>query len=136
MSAQPCQRSLALRILTGARGALGVIALLTPRIGARIFRIEADGSAIVMGRLFGIRNIALAAGLLRPEVTAVRRLSGPFLLVNALIDLADASVFAAGGHRAQIGRPAAALGTALALTGAALSAAGFASLPATQGGDR
>jgi len=113
-----------------------VIALLTPRIGARMFRIEADGSAIVMGRLFGIRNIALAAGLLRPEVTAVRRLSGPFLLVNALIDLADASVFAAGGHRAQISRPAAALGTALALTGAALSAAGFASLPATQGGDR
>jgi hypothetical protein len=127
---------LALRILTGTRGALGVIALLTPRIGAHMFRIEAEGSAIVMGRLFGIRNVALAAGLLRREVTASRRLSGPFLLVNALIDLADASVFVAGGHRAQIGRPAAALGTALALTGAALSAAGFASLAATQGGDR
>jgi hypothetical protein len=129
------QRSLALNILTGIRGALGVVALLAPRTGARMFRIEADGSAIVMGRLFGIRNIALAVGLLRRELTAVRRVSGPFLLVNTLIDLADAGVFVAGGLRAQIGRPAATLGTALALTGAALSAAGFVSLPAA-GGDR
>jgi len=133
MSAQPTQRSVALKILTGTRGALGVTALLTPRIGARMFRIDADGSAIVMGRLFGIRNIALAAGLLRLDVTAVPR---PFLLVNALIDLVDASAFVAAGRHAQIGRPAAVLGTVLALTGVALSAAGCASLPAPQGGDR
>ena len=126
------QRSVALNILTGTRGALGVTALLTPRIGARMFRIDADGPAIVMGRLFGIRNIALAAGLLRLEATTVPR---PFLLVNVLIDLVDASAFAAGGRRAQIGRPATVLGTALALTGAALGAAGFASVPA-QGDDR
>lgn len=127
------QRAVALNILAGTRGALGAIALLTPRIGARMFRIDADGSAIVMGRLFGIRNIALAAGLLRLDVTTVPR---PFLLVNALIDSVDASAFAAAGRRAQIGRPATVLGTVLALTGAALSAAGFASLPAPQEGDR
>ena len=134
MSTQPSQRSLALNILTGARGALGVIALLTPRIGARMFRIDADGPAIVMGRLFGIRNIALAAGFLRLEVTTARRLSEPFLLFNALIDLVDASAFMAGGRRGQIGWSATVLGTLLAFTGAALSAAGFASLQA--GGDR
>jgi hypothetical protein len=59
-----------------------------------------------------------------------------FLLVNVLIDLVDASAFAAGGRRAHIGRPATVLGTALALSGAALSAAGVASLGAPQGGDR
>src|ERR1700757_3395547 len=133
MSTQPSQRSLASRILTGTRGALGVIALLMPRIGARLFRIDADGPAIVMGRLFGIRNIALATGLLRLEATTGPR---PFLLVNVLIDLVDAGAFAAGGDRAQIGGPATVLGTALALTGAALGAAGVASLGAPQGGDR
>jgi hypothetical protein len=127
------QRFTALNILTGTRGALGAVALLTPRTGARLFRMDADGPAIVMGRLFGIRNIALAAVLLRLEVTEVLR---PFLLVNVLIDLVDAGAFAAGGHRAQIGRPAAVLGTAFALTGAALSAAGVASLAARHGGDR
>jgi len=71
-----------------------------------------------MGRLFGIRNIALAAGLLWLEATTAPR---SFLLVNVLIDLVDASAFAAGGRRAQMGRSATVLGTALALTGAALS---------------
>ncbi len=130
------QRSLALNILSGTRGALRVIALITPRIGARMFRIDADGSAIVMGRLFGIRNIALAAGLLRPEVTTVARAPGPFLVANVLIDLVGASVFVAAGRHAQIGASATVLGTVLAPTGAALGAAGFASLPASRGGER
>ena len=75
MSTQSIRRSVALNVLTGARGALGVIALFTPRIGARMFRIDADGTpAIVMGRLFGIRNVALAAGLLRLDATTVPRM--------------------------------------------------------------
>jgi hypothetical protein len=101
MSALPAQRCVALNVLTGTRGALGVIALLTPKIGAGIFRIDADGSAIVMGRLFGIHNIARAAGLLRLEVTTVPR---PFLLVKVLIDLVagDRPASAAAGRSAPL----------------------------------
>lgn len=133
MSAQCIRRSAALDILTGTRGALGLVALLAPRIGARLFRIDADGSAIVMGRLFGIRNVALAAGLRHLEATTNPR---SFLGVNVLIDLVDAIAFVAAGRRAQIGGFAALLGTALALTGAALGATGFASLSGPGGGDR
>jgi hypothetical protein len=127
------QRSAAPNILAGTRAALGVIALFTPGIGARLFRIDADGPAILMGRLFGIRNVALAAGLLRREVTTAPR---SFLLVNVLIDLVDATAFVVARRRAQIGAPATVLGTVLALTGAALGASGFASLSAPRGGDR
>jgi hypothetical protein len=133
MSAPPIRRSVALNILTGTRGALGAVALLAPRIGARIFRIDAAGSAIVMGRLFGIRNIALAASLRRLDAVTNPR---SFLGANVLIDLVDATAFVAAGRRAEIGVPATVLGTVLALTGAALGATGFASVSAPQGGAR
>jgi hypothetical protein len=79
-----------------------------------------------MGRLFGVRNAALAAGLLSLEATAVPR---SFMLVNVFIDIVDAGAFVAAGRRGEIGGAATALGSVLALTGAALGAACFVSLP-------
>ena|ERR1700757_1100156 len=127
MSTQSIRRSVALNVLTGARGALGVIALFTPRIGARMFRIDADGTpAIVMGRLFGIRNVALAAGLLRLDATTVPRI---FMLINVLIDLVDTVAFVGAGRRGEIGAVATGFGTVLALTGAILGATSLAAQP-------
>jgi hypothetical protein len=127
MSTQSIRRSVALNVLTGARGALGVIALFTPRIGARMFRIDADGTpAIVMGRLFGIRNVALAAGLLRLDATTVPRM---FMLINVLIDLVDTVAFVGAGRRGEIGAVATGFGTVLALTGAILGATSLAAQP-------
>jgi hypothetical protein len=127
MSTQSMRRSVALNVLTGARGALGVIALFTPRIGARMFRIDADGTpAIVMGRLFGIRNVALAAGLLRLDATTVPRI---FMLINVLIDLVDTVAFVGAGRRGEIGAVATGFGTVLALTGAILGATSLAAQP-------
>ncbi|HTX96178.1 MAG TPA: hypothetical protein VME67_15740 [Mycobacterium sp.] len=99
-------------------------ALLAPRAGARALGMGADGTAILMARLFGIRNAALAAGLLRLEMTPVPR---AFLTVNVFIDLVDASAVVAAGRQAEIGTTATTIGTVLALTGAALGIAGFAS---------
>jgi hypothetical protein len=128
MSTQPIRRSVALNVLTGARGALGVIALFTPSIGARMFRIDADGTpAIVMGRLFGIRNVALAAELLRLDATTVPR---TFMLINVLIDLVDTVAFVGAGRRGEIGAVATGFGTVLALTGAILGATSLAAQPA------
>jgi hypothetical protein len=124
MSTQSARRSVALNALTGARGALGLIALFAPRVGARILRIDADDTpAIVMGRLFGVRNVALAAGLLRLDATTVPR---SFMLVNVLIDAVDAAAVVAAGRRREIGAAATVLGTLLALTGATLGAVSLA----------
>jgi hypothetical protein len=127
MSTKSTRRSVALNALTGARGALGLIALLAPRVGARVFRIDADDTpAIVMGRLFGVRNVALAAGLRRLDATTVPR---SFLLVNVLIDVVDGAAFVAAGRRRQIGTAATVLGMVLALTGATLGAVSLAAEP-------
>jgi hypothetical protein len=123
MSAPFTNRSLPLNVLTGTRAALSVMALLMPRIGARIFRLDANGTAVVMARLFGVRNAVLAAGLLRLDTMTVPR---TFIGINVLIDLVDALAFAAAGRRREIGIGAATLGAGTALGAAGLGAAGIA----------
>ena len=126
MSTSIATRPLPLNILTGTRATVAVIAVLIPRIGARIFRLEAGGTATVMARMFGIRNAALAAGLLRLDTITVPR---TFMVLNVLIDLVDAAAFIVAGRRREIGTAAAALGGGVALTAAGLGAAGLAALP-------
>jgi hypothetical protein len=127
MTSPTIRRPLALNALTGARSVLGVLALFLPRTGARMFRIDADETpAIVMGRLFGIRNIALAAGLLRLDASIAPR---QMIVVNMLIDVVDAGAFVAAGRRREIGAPATVIGAVLALTGAAFGAIVLAAQP-------
>ncbi len=120
-------RPVPLNILTATRASLAATAVFMPRIGARIFRLDADGTpAIVMGRLFGIRNAVLAAGLLRLDTITMPR---TFVRVNVLVDLADALAFVAAGRRGEIGTAATVLGTGLALTAAGLGTAAAVALP-------
>jgi hypothetical protein len=79
---------LPLSVLAAVRLALAVTAVLVPRTGARLFRINAEGTpAVAMGRMFGIRNAALAAGLLRLDSINAPR---GFVLINIVVDLVDA----------------------------------------------
>jgi hypothetical protein len=81
--------------------------------------------AVAMGRMFGIRNAALAAGLLRLDtVTAPRT----FMAINLLIDAVDALALVDAGRRREIEPAGAALGTAVALAAAGLGAAGLAAM--------
>jgi hypothetical protein len=64
MSASSVGRSVPLNVLTGGRITVAALAVLTPRIGARIFRMTVEGTpAVAMGRMFGIRNAALATAV-------------------------------------------------------------------------
>ncbi len=124
-------RPVPLNILTATRASLAATALLMPRIGARIFRLDAEGTpAIVMGRMFGVRNAVLAAGLLRLDTITSPR---TFVRVNVLVDLVDAAAFVAAGRRREIGTAATVLGTGLALTAAGLGTAAAVALPEDAG---
>jgi len=120
------RRPLPLTVLAGARLGLAVTALLMPRAGARLFRLNAEGTpAVAMGRMFGIRNAALAAGLLRLDaITAPRS----FVLINVVVDVADALALLAAGRSGEISTAATVLGNGAALTGAALGVAGLGAL--------
>jgi hypothetical protein len=120
-------RPVPLNILTLARSCVAATAVFMPRVGARIFRLDADGTpAIVMGRMFGIRNGVLAAGLMRLDTITSPR---TFIRINVLVDLLDALSFVAAGRRREIGTAATVLGTGVALTAAGLGAAAAVSLP-------
>jgi len=53
------------RALLGARTALGISALLAPRIAGKAFFLDPDDNPHlpVVGRMWGIRNLSLAAGM-------------------------------------------------------------------------
>jgi hypothetical protein len=123
------QRSIPLNVLTGARFTIGALALLAPRIGARIFRMDVDGTpAVAMGRMFGIRNAALAAGLLRLDTLSAPR---TFMGINILIDVVDALALVDAGRRREIEPAGAALATGVALAAVGLGAAGLAAMSRT-----
>jgi hypothetical protein len=116
-------RPVSLNVLTGARAALGMAAVFMPNISARMFRLNAEGTpAIMMVRIFGIRNAVLAAVLLRLDTITVPR---TFMRLNVLIDLVDAFAFVAAGRRREIGPAAAVLGTWVALSAVGLGATGL-----------
>jgi len=127
MSVPAPRRSLPLNLLTGGRTVVAAITLLTPRVGARMFRMDAEGTpAIVMGRMFGVRNAALALGLLRLDTTTVPR---SFMSINVLIDVVDAAAMVVAGRRGEISTTTTVLGTGVALSAAGLGAAALAALP-------
>jgi hypothetical protein len=127
MSAYSALRPPPLTVLAAARGALAVTALLMPRTGARLFRMDAERTpAIAMARMFGIRNAALAAGLMRLDT-----INAPhgFVLINIIVDLVDALALLAARRRREIGTTASVLGGGIALCATVVGVAGLASLP-------
>ena len=53
------------RVLLGARTALGVSTLLAPRLAGKAFFLDPDANPQlpVIGRMWGVRNLSLAAGM-------------------------------------------------------------------------
>jgi hypothetical protein len=113
-------------VLAAARLALAVTALLMPRTGARLFHMNAEGTpAVAMGRMVGIRNDALAAGLLRLDIISAPR---GFVLINIVVDLVDALALLAAGRRREIGTAATVFGTGIAICAIRVGVSGLAAL--------
>ncbi|MEA2167770.1 MAG: hypothetical protein QOF76_1070 [Solirubrobacteraceae bacterium] len=108
------------RPLTIARAAIGTTIALAPEFGAKLFQLDPDNNPQMsfLGRLFGIRNIVLAASLaggLGGDMQTIRR-------VNTAVDAADLAALAVCYRKGQIPKPAAVLIAATAGTATVLGA--------------
>lgn len=97
------------------RAGVGVASWLTPRLAGKLFGLDLGGNpqAPYLARLFGVRDLALAAGTLNSEGDAQRT----WLVAGLACDVADALAGVAGGRAGYL--PAA---STVLLTGTALSA--------------
>jgi len=119
------------RALLAARTALGVSSLLAPRLAGKTFFLDpADNPQLpVIGRMWGIRNLSLAAGMY--GATGASR--AQWWRMQPVIDALDFAVIAAEWRRGAVPTPAAVLmgGTALVATAlGSLSAAAESDEPA------
>ena len=118
---------LPLKLLIFGRASVAITSVFTPRVFARRFRIQTAGTpAVVLGRMFGIRNAALALGLLGLDSFAAPR---DFLRLNVAIDLADTVSLITAGRRHEIAPSTVFLGTTATLIAAAYGAATLATMP-------
>src|SRR5436309_2228497 len=113
------------RALLGARTALGISTLLAPRIAGKAFLLNPDDNPQlpVIGRMWGIRNLSLAAGMY--AATGANR--AQWWRLQLAVDALDFLAIATEWRRGAVAAPAAGLmaGTALAATTlGALSLAG------------
>jgi hypothetical protein len=113
------------RALLGARTALGVSTLLAPRLAGRAFFLDPDANPqlALIGRMWGIRNLSLAAGMYAA--------SGPnraqWWRLQVAVDALDFAAITAEWRRGAVPGPAAALMAATALAATALGALSVAS---------
>jgi hypothetical protein len=112
------------RTLIAARTALGTGALVAPRLTGRLFALDpaANPQVIFVGRMWGARNLALAAGLRAargPQLRTTRR-------VNVAVDVADAVAAWLAWREGSLPAPAAALagGTAVVATALGMASLG------------
>jgi len=109
------------RALLGARTALGVSTLLAPRLAGKAFFLdpEANPQLPVLGRMWGIRNLSLAAGMYGA--------SGPsraaWWRLQVVVDALDFAVIVVEWRRGAVPGPAAGLMAGTALLATALGAA-------------
>ena len=107
--------------LMGLRAAVGGGAWLAPRLSTKMFGLDPDGNpqAPYLGRLFGIRDVALAVGLnaSRGEARSL------WLRLGIGCDLADALAGVLAGRRGDLPPFTTALVTGTALAAAGLGAA-------------
>jgi hypothetical protein len=113
------------RALLGARTALGITALLAPRIAGKLFFLDPDENPQlpVIGRMWGIRNLSLAAGMY--AATGANR--GQWWRLQPAVDVLDFLAITVEWRRGAVPGPAAVLmaGTALGATAlGALSVSG------------
>jgi hypothetical protein len=113
------------RALLGARTALGISTLVAPRLAGKAFFLDPDDNPQlpVIGRMWGIRNLSLAAGMY--AATGANR--AQWWRLQVAVDALDFLAITAEWRRGAISGPAAGLmaGTALvATTLGALSVSG------------
>jgi hypothetical protein len=110
----------AIAAIAGGRIAVGVGAWLAPRLSGRMFGLDPDGNPQLpyVGRLFGARDVALGAGVLRSP----RKNKDAWVTAGIACDVADAAAGVLAGARGQLPGGAAALVTA---TAGAFAAAGL-----------
>jgi len=108
------------RALLAARTALGASTLLAPRLAGKAFLLspEDNPQLPVIGRMWGIRNLALAAGMY--GATGASR--AQWWRVQVGVDALDFLAIAAEWRRGAVPGPAAGLMAATALTATALGA--------------
>jgi hypothetical protein len=109
------------RGLIGLRGAIGAGVWLAPSHSGRLFGLDPDANpqASYVGRLFGVRDAALAFGLSTSSDPERAR----WLRIGIACDLADASADVIAGRRGELPTLATVLLTATALGAAALGVA-------------
>ena|SRR5947209_4484058 len=107
--------------LVMTRTAIGAGAWLAPRLSGRLFGLDPDANpqASYLGRLFGVRDVALGAGL-RSSSGAERQ---QWLRVGIACDLADAAAGVLAGRAGVLPKRATVLVTATALMAAAMGVA-------------
>ena len=105
-------------ILTGLRTSIGAGAWITPRFAGRLFGLDADANPQLpyVGRLFGIRDVVLAAGL-QLSSGQNRRL---WLQLGIVCDAADTVAGLLAGRGGVISKKSTILVTAPALLGIGL----------------
>src|SRR5437899_10376717 len=104
------------RALLGARTALGISTLLAPRLAGKAFFLDPDDNPQlpVIGRMWGIRNLALAAGMY--AATGANR--AQWWRLQIAVDALDFLAIATEWRRGPVPAPAAVLvaGTAIVAT--------------------
>jgi hypothetical protein len=112
------------RALLSARVALRLLTVFLPRTAGRLFLLdpEANPQLPYLGRMWGIRNLALAAGLAGARGPSRRRWSQ----INVLVDLVDAFASYDGWRRKELPTPTAAFVSSVALCAVGLGAASVA----------
>jgi hypothetical protein len=107
--------------LLGARAALGLSTLLAPRLAGKAFFLDPEDNPQlpVIGRMWGIRNLSLAAGMY--GATGASR--AQWWRLQPVVDVLDFVVIAREWRRGAVPGPAAGLMGGTALLATALGAA-------------
>jgi hypothetical protein len=98
--------------IAAARVAVGAGAYLAPNLSGRLFGLDPDGNpqASYLGRLFGARDVALGAGVLRSP----RKQKDAWVAAGMACDVADVGAGALAGIRGTLPPAAAAMVTGTA----------------------
>lgn len=109
--------SIPLKMLIAGRIVVAATHLFTPTLVARIFGMKtADTPAVAYGRMFGIRNAALALGLMRLHDF---RSPADFIRLNIAMDAVDAAAWIAAARRKEVAGSTTVLAPGVALSAVA-----------------
>lgn len=119
------------RVLIGVRVSIGAGAWLAPRLAGRLFGLDpvANPQLPYLARLFGVRDVALGAGV-GLSAGHARRV---WLQLGILCDAADGVAGLLAGRNREISKLSTALVTTPALVGIGLGVAGLRATDAPPG---